>query len=328
MTPQGEPGCVGGIGMTWHGPVAVPLVPPVPVVPPVPPPHGAHASIPSAPHMQSMHIPVGDEAPQRKPTAHAAPGVHMPPVIPPVPPVPPASGLSPPHGTHVSVPFAPHMQSWQVPSDAAPPQREPGVQAAPAAHVPPPVIPPAPAPAPPAPVVPPASGLSAQGTHVRMPFAPHMQSWQTPFAEAPPQRKPGVQAAPTAHVPPPVVPPAPVPPVVAPVPLPASAAGTPPSAVPVGPVLPPRATGSVPAAKQQAASKPSAVSVHELTVAPTKFAHGLPSLQRGGGGQFAPPVVPAGPSAHARPAPVFTQIGAEGAKQHAPVKPLVVFVQF
>jgi len=180
-------------------------------------------------------------------------------------------------------------------------------------------------------VVPPASGLSAQGTHVRMPFAPHMQSWQTPFAEAPPQRKPGEQAAPTAHVPPPVIPPmppVPVPPVVAPVPLPASAAGTPPSAVPVGPVLPPRATGRVPAAKQQAASKPSAVSVHELTVAPTKFAHGLPSLQRGSGGQFAPPVEPAGPSAHARPAPVFTQIGAEGAKQQAPVKPLVVFVQF
>ena len=67
------------------------------------------------------------------------------------------------------------------------------------------------------------------------------------------------------------------------------------------------------------------MSVHELAVAPMKPAHGFPSPQRGGGWQVVPPpVLPA----QARPAPVFTQIGAWGAKQQAPVKPLAVSVQF
>ncbi len=91
------------------------------------------------------------------------------------------------------------------------------------------------------------------------------------------------------------------------------------------PVPPPLAIGSVPSAKQQVASNPSAVSVHELAFAPTKFPQGLPSAQRGGGAQVVPPLVL---PAHARPAPVFTQTGAWGAKQQAPVNPVAPFVQF
>jgi hypothetical protein len=152
---------------------------------------------------------------------------------------------------------------------------------------------------------------------------------------------PGVHTAPATHVPPPVVPPLPVVPVVAPVPppvvpplpvVPVAPAppsvrppGAPPSTLVDGPVPPPLAIGSVPSAKQQVASNPSAVSVHELAFAPTKFAQGLPSLQRGGGGQVVPPLVL---PAHARPLAAFTQTGAWGAKQQAPVNPVALLAQF
>jgi hypothetical protein len=173
-----------------------------------------------------------------------------------------------------------------------------------------------------------------------------MQSRHAPFGLALPQREPAVHVAPGSQVPPPVIPPAPAPappvPVVAPAPpppsglsppvvppapppAPPSLEGTPPSAVPVGPVPPPLVIGSVPSGKQHVASKPSAVSVHPEAFAPTKRAHGLPSAQRGGGVQLVPPpVLPA----HARAEPVFTQTGAWGAKQHAPVNPWAVSVQF
>jgi hypothetical protein len=91
-------------------------------------------------------------------------------------------------------------------------------------------------------------------------------------------------------------------------------------------VPPPLAIGSVPSAKQQVTSNPSAVSVQPLAFAPTKFAQGLPSAQRGGGvEQVVPPLVL---PAQARATPVFTQTGAWGAKQHPPVNPVPVFVQF
>jgi len=87
----------------------------------------------------------------------------------------------------------------------------------------------------------------------------------------------------------------------------------------------PPAIGSVPSGKQHVASKPSAASRHEEAFAPTKRAHGSPSAQRGAGVQLVPPLVlPAHPRADA----VFTQTGACGAKQHAPVNPLAVSVQF
>jgi hypothetical protein len=134
-----------------------------------------------------------------------------------------------------------------------------------------------------------------------------------------------VHVAPGSQVPPPVIPPAPPVPDVAPAPPP-SGGGTPPSTPPDIVEPDPLAIGSVPSGKQHVASKPSAVSVHEDTFAPTKRAHGFPSAQRGGGGQLDPP--PLELPAHVRPVPVFTQTGAWGPKHHAPMNPLAVSVQF
>jgi hypothetical protein len=77
--------------------------------------------------MQTMQL-VGEPGSHLYPGVHASPGAHVPPpVMPPAPPVPVVAPAPPPSGlsqdTHVTVPFAPHMQSRQAPVASAPPQR-------------------------------------------------------------------------------------------------------------------------------------------------------------------------------------------------------------
>jgi len=120
ITPHGRPTSGAGIGITSHGPVAVPLVPPVPVIPPTPddpqvpgPGHGMHIRCPVPSQVHSMQLPAAP-LPHLNPGSHIAPAAHVaPPVDPPAPvpppvvapapvaaPAPPPSGLSA-HGMQV-----------------------------------------------------------------------------------------------------------------------------------------------------------------------------------------------------------------------------------